>query len=204
MTEPSRKDDYDEALDEFYAAIGPANDGDGQALSHVRALVRGEFSRQIVDLAGNMADHVEKELVDRLAGDQPGTREMMLTKLQMMREELAGPTPSPLEVLLVERVVATWLQVCQAEWIAATANNVSFTQARHNELRMDRSLRRHLAAIKMLATIRKMELPIRVDLNLTANVAGKTNPSAPMALESDSVPTAWRSTRPGPPGSRRL
>jgi len=41
-----------------------------------------------------------------------------------MRTELAGPRPSPIERLLVQRVVACWLQVYHADAMAAQAGPV--------------------------------------------------------------------------------
>jgi hypothetical protein len=38
----------------------------------------------------------------------------------MMRAEIAGENPTPLEVLLTERVVACWLLVELFEWLMAT------------------------------------------------------------------------------------
>jgi hypothetical protein len=38
----------------------------------------------------------------------------------MMRAEIAGENPTPLEVLLTERVVACWLLVELVEWLMAT------------------------------------------------------------------------------------
>ncbi|MBA3687334.1 MAG: hypothetical protein H0W81_00625 [Chloroflexi bacterium] len=55
---------------------------------------------------GNIAAAAESALVDLYAGRSTGTRAALQRKLANMRVELAGPRPSPLEKLLVERNAA--------------------------------------------------------------------------------------------------
>jgi hypothetical protein len=55
---------------------------------------------------GDVAEHAEKTRIDHITGKQPVLCEAIWAKLNAMRTELAGPKPSPIEQLLVERVVA--------------------------------------------------------------------------------------------------
>src|SRR5262245_53031389 len=94
----------------------------------------------------------------------------MLRKLELLRAELAGPSPSPVERLLVERAVACWLQVQDADVRYAQAQPGGPSTA-HNEFlqrRMDRAHRRYLSALRTLALVRKLAVPV-----LQVNVAHK-------------------------------
>src|SRR5262245_26108639 len=93
----------------------------------------------------------------------------MLRKLELLRAELAGPSPSPVERLLVERAVACWLQVQDADVRYAQAQPKGPSPA-HNDFlqrRMDRAHRRYLSALRTLATVRKV-VPV-----LQVNIAAK-------------------------------
>ena len=70
--------------------------------------------------------------------------------------ELAGPDPSPLESLLVERIVACWLQVGYADAAVAQAGDVSIKQADFARKRQDSAHKRYLTAIGALAMVRKL------------------------------------------------
>ena len=68
------------------------------------------------DLAWRLADFAraaETVLIGELTkgGEHPITEEALRRQLAAMREEVAGGDPSPLERLLAERVIATWMQV---------------------------------------------------------------------------------------------
>jgi hypothetical protein len=68
-----------------------------------------------------------------------------------------GQNPSPLERLLSERVVVTWLEVQFFEALyAQNMPNLTIPQAEHYQKRLDRAHRRHLSAIRALAQIRKL------------------------------------------------
>ena len=76
-----------------------------------------------------------------------------------MRVELAGANPSPLEKLLVERIVACWLQVNHAD--SVFANNQSSSESLRKELlkRQESVQRRYVDAIKQLAQLRRLVSP---------------------------------------------
>ena len=82
---------------------------------------------------------------------------MIERQLDSMRSEIAGERPSPLELLLTERVVATWLQVQLFEGLHATGiGKHTLAQGTYSQKRLDRAHRNHLSAIHSLAQIRKI------------------------------------------------
>ena len=78
----------------------------------------------------------------------------------MIKAQLAGPAPTALEQLLVERIVVCWLQVQQAELRAADRlGHHGWVLSNAEENRLDKVSRRFLMAVKSLAQIQKLLRP---------------------------------------------
>ena len=104
MTDISRR----EVADELKALMVRAHDGDKKALPKLRELLDAAptLARKFVD----PARITERSTVDCYAsGNDLLPEEAIPRVLKQMRSEIAGEDPSPLERLLVERIVATWL-----------------------------------------------------------------------------------------------
>jgi hypothetical protein len=100
----------------------------------------------------------EDALIEDMTREQDlATRELMRCQLEAMKKEIVGNEHSPLERLLSERVVFTWLEVqlFEAHYVR-TMRNLSIRQADYYQKRLDRAHRRHLSAIRALAQIRKL------------------------------------------------
>ena len=98
-----------------------------------------------------------------------------------MREGLAGVDPTPLERLLTERVVATWLQLQFFEHLYfQSLMNLTNSQDEYYQKRIDRAHKRHLSAVRTLAQVRKLLKPGGVNqINIAdqqVNVAGEPQP----------------------------
>ena len=101
------------------------------------------------------------------AGGNLLVKEAMPVTLKLMRGELSGDDPSPLERLLVERVVATWFQLQYFEALHAQSlgkNSMSLALSDHFQKRIDRAQKRHLSAMKTLAQIRKMGPAVQINI----------------------------------------
>ncbi len=84
--------------------------------------------------------------------------------MDLLRLEIAGENPTPLESLLVERVVACWIWVELFEVLTApqlykagSKSHVPFSVLRHYLHWQDLVHRRYLASIKALAQVRKLQ-----------------------------------------------
>jgi len=119
-------------------------------------------------LGGNVARESLRLLVQKQANKNPVVKESLTKKLDEMRGELSGQTPSPLEKLLVERVLATWLHLHYLEGQYACRDSMALTLASYYERSISSAQKRYLAAIKGLAEVRKLALPV-----LQINVAKK-------------------------------
>ena len=139
--------------------IERAESGDAKVLPALRELL--EQVPAIRDCLGaDLEGAVKKLITSSMAGEENlAFRESLDGKLEAMRKELAGPSPNPVEALLIDRVVACWLQVQEADLRYAQMGNCTIAQANFHLKRQDRAHRRFLSALKTLATVRKLALP---------------------------------------------
>ena len=83
---------------------------------------------------------------------------------EALRRRLLGDQSSPLEELLVDRIVVTWLQVQHSDYSYGRRNDISDTQQEQVQRWQDRAQRRFLQAAKALAQVRKLEVNIQFNL----------------------------------------
>ena len=132
-----------------------ANRGDKQAL--VKLVKHYDEHPELWMEVGDMASHIVLTTISSMVGNSLALRECLLRRVRKIKEEAAGANPSPLEVLLAERVAVCWIQLQHAE--AVLSNNGSIAQADFWQRRLDRAHRRFLSAVKALAVIRRLQLP---------------------------------------------
>ncbi len=144
-----------EVADELKALMVRAHDGGRKALPKLREILDAapSLARSLVDPAGLS----ERSMVDcYTSGNDLLPKELIPRILEQMRSELAGEDPSPMEQLLVERVVATWLQVQFFETTyAQNMRKMTMAQGDHHQRRIDRAHNRYLSAVRALAQLRK-------------------------------------------------
>jgi hypothetical protein len=153
-----------------------AQKGDKATVPALRKLLENPSYVDI--LGGNLARFAEESFVNSLNDEDLALREAVHAKLAAMRKELLGADPTPVERLLVERVVTCWLQVQDADIrYAVGRKDLTLQQAEFHQRRMDAANRRYLAALRTLALVRKLAVPA-----LQINVAKKqVNVVAPPA-----------------------
>lgn len=154
-----------------------AQSGDASTLPVLRKML--ENPATVDQFGGDLGRQAALSLIDAAAGENLAFKEALTRKLELLRAELSGPNPTPLERLLVERIVACWLQVQDADVRYAQAKNLSLEWGDYYQRRMDRANKRYLTAIKTLATVRKLALPV-LQVNIArkqVNVAGPCLPA---------------------------
>src|SRR4051794_35160217 len=107
------------ALDDLKALLVRSAAGDRSVLPQLRAVF--DERPGLWQRLGNLAAHVEAGWIGLIAGPNLAMTESLQRTVEAMKRELAGPAPSPLEKLLVDRIVAVWLQAHQADIEAAGA-----------------------------------------------------------------------------------
>ena len=110
---------------------------------------------------GDIGVQAEYELLRLVAGDTKVIQEAVRRKLAALRDELAGPAPTPLERLLAHSIAVCWLQVHQADrsYAANTRDGVGLPLGDYLQRRQDRAHRRYLQAIRTLAQVRRLLTP---------------------------------------------
>ena len=142
------------ALLQLHDLVQRGMQGDREVLPALRTFLETEPAlwREV----GTCVVEVERTWMQLLTGEDLVAREILLRQLQALKEEVGGPASTPLERLLVDRIALCWLQVQQADLLAA--RQVS-QRAAWVEQRQDRAQARFLAAIKALAQVRKLLKP---------------------------------------------
>jgi len=168
-------------LAELHALSKKAEAGDRDARKELRRLVRAS-SPEVIGRASDIGRRAGQTLARTAAGGDPLTEEALYAKLDAMRAEIAGEDPTPLEVLLTERVVSLWMLTTLLETLLATQyrRNVHDGPKRSSPSYilqqsriLDGATRRYLAAIRELARVRKLEATAPpVQVNTQVNVLG--------------------------------
>jgi hypothetical protein len=152
---------------ELRKVLERAQRGDETTLPVLRELLN---EKHMVEACGNLAEHSEHTLVRKFSGKDLTLREGLRRKLECLRAELAGPTPAPLERLLVERVVACWLHLYHLEAVYAGKDSMALELASYYQRSLSAAHKRYLSAIKTLALVRRLAMPVLVQ---QVNVAAK-------------------------------
>jgi hypothetical protein len=119
-------------------------------------------------LGGDLAKQSQLALINKLSGPNLVFQESLPRKLDLMREELSGPNPTALERLLVERIATCWLHLYLLETSYAQSQNASMDLGNYYQRSLSAAQKRYLAAIKTLAVVRKLAVPV-----LQVNIAKK-------------------------------
>ncbi len=156
------------AAEHLRELVHRAQQGDHTALPELRRALDADPA--LWNEYGDLARQSEGAWLRLLAGKDLVLFECVQRKLGALRAELAGPEPSPLERLLVERVAACWLQTLYADAIYAQSQGPGATPAVLRELmrRQESAQRRYLDAIKKLTLVRKLLKPALSPLELAS------------------------------------
>jgi hypothetical protein len=161
-------------IQELRALSDKAEAGDKDARRELRAAVR-ESSPEAIAKCSEFIHTYRNILAKTASGGSPLHQEVIVERARLMALELAGENPTPLEVLLSDRVASLWVLVELQEALGAAwydrSNGSKLSPA--FMLQMARLLesahRRYLAAIKTLAQVQKMRGPSRLQVNIGEN-----------------------------------
>lgn len=128
-----------------------ANAGDTESLIRLRDIL--DANPWLWKRAGDMTAVAEKEWAKLLAGNASLSAESIPRVLQDIKEQLKGPHPTPMETLLVDQIAVTWLATRHAEIQAASPGGDSLQMAEFRLKRAESAQKRHLTAVKTLATL---------------------------------------------------
>src|SRR4051794_19956840 len=91
---------------EVRALLERARGGDLGAVPALRRAL--DDHPEIWQAYGDLAAHARRSWVELIGGPDLTLKESLELKLAAMKDDLAGPDPTPLESLLVDRIAACW------------------------------------------------------------------------------------------------
>ena len=146
------------------AMFEAARRGDAAAVAKLPELIR---QRGWVEWIGNIAWQATRQIIARIAGGDPVLEAGLTAKARALWVELAGPDPSPLEKVLVQRIVNGWLTTHALEAEQAIRPPSDPKSALYLDRRVSQAQRRLAEACRTLASVR------RLNVTVVMNVAGK-------------------------------
>ncbi len=144
---------------ELKVIITKACEGDKSVLPQIREIFTDPAK---VEAVGNIITKAQSAIMERFIGKDILQREAIILKMESLRGALNGTNANPLEELLVERVLSCWLHLHLLEWAFAQKEEISIKRADYYEQMIDRAQKRYLAAIKTLANVRRLALPVLI------------------------------------------
>jgi len=127
------------------------------------------YADHLVKSYGDIGVLAEEALIKAAVGEDLIAQEALKTTSRAMRVDLEGRDATPLERLLIHRIVCCWIQANHTTACFAQ-NEGRFTSKQENyqQRRQDKAHRRLLYAIKTLAQVRRLLGP-----SIQVNVAEK-------------------------------
>lgn len=163
-------------LDELRDLSDKAEAGDKEARNELREVLKTS-GLEVIDEASNFARGGQRMLAESVAGGEPLMEEAVLVRLDRMRAEIAGENPTPLEVLLTERIVSLWLLSEMFEMLTSTQlsrregiQRSPASYMRHILKWQEQAHRRYLSSIRELARVRKLQSNTPVQYNTQINI----------------------------------
>ena len=147
----------DEVLERLQRLVERAEQGDETVLGELRAAL--DVNPWVWQRFGDLGRQAEAAWLQLVAGKNLLLLEATQRKAAQLRAELAGPQPTPLERLLVERIVSSGLQTNYADSAYAQLKGNSPAQHTAALQRQNSAQQRYLQAVKALATVRKLLRP---------------------------------------------
>jgi DNA mismatch repair ATPase MutS len=150
-------------IQELEALSHKAEAGEAGARQELRQALR-ESAPEVIVRCSDTARVYRRLLAKTASGNDMLKEDAIVEQARMLASEVAGENPTPLEVLLAERIASLWVLVELLEALHAAY----FVRGDHKKppvsylLKMvkvqESANRRYLAAIKTLAQVRKLQV----------------------------------------------
>jgi hypothetical protein len=138
-----------------------ANDGDPEAMIVLADRFKHDPKKLIRLCNGDLPKVITHLIINSMVHEkQLSMRHGILLRTEEIRADLEGPNPTPLERLITDQCVLTWvdLHTLEMQFRADGYNRKTFKQVEAMGKRLELAERRHLRALKSLADVRKLNL----------------------------------------------
>lgn len=102
---------------------------------------------------------VQATRLGQMFKDSDGTKLCVEQRMTGLKARLSRENQTPLESLLIQRIVMCWLDVQDHELRYSNLGDTTFANYEFRSRMLDRAQKRYLSAVKALAFIRKLEIP---------------------------------------------
>ena len=134
-----------------------AEQGDEQSLVNLKAIL--DETPKIWRVMGDLTRAAERGWILAIVGDNdPLKSESIPRRLNAMKANWAGPSPTPMQSTVVDQIGITWLAMMDAETVASHSRANAGLRTSHYR-RLESAQRRFLSAINTLAKLRLLESP---------------------------------------------
>ena len=138
--------------------------GDKSARKELRKALR-ESAPEVIFRASDIGKRGQRSLIKTVAANDSLTEEALVARLDLMHADVAGSDPSPLEVLLTERICSLWLLIEALEMLVSAQLSSDLPREHRTGMSFLRDIlkwqesvsRRYFAALKTLAQVRKLQ-----------------------------------------------
>jgi hypothetical protein len=164
---------------ELMSVLEKAHGGDASALPDLKRAF--DEHPELTTLLGNLSRHTEEALLGLISGESLTGREAVRRYADDLRQDLFASAASPLERLLSERVVLSWLWVHHADLDMASRLNQgqgATPACREADKRRHRAHQRFLTATKALAVVQKLLRKPLSPVELLNTTVGEQSPGS--------------------------
>jgi hypothetical protein len=141
-------------LEQLNSLLQRARQGDESVLPELRHLL--DRKPEIWRHYGDLALHAIRSWTSLIAGEDLTLKESIARKVEELGREIGGSEPTPLERLLIDRVMVTWLQLQHAEVAACQSLKSSPNLGDFWLKRQNSAHRRLLTSVGALAMLRRL------------------------------------------------
>jgi hypothetical protein len=154
-------DETRERIRELQDLSRRVQDGDEGARAQLRQMVK-ESSPEVIARCCDSARIYRRTVAKTASGGSPLAEEAIVEGAERLALEIAGQSPTPLEVLLSERIASLWVLVELQEallsaWYGRKSNGTSPAYLLQICKMQESVNRRYLASINALAKVRKLQ-----------------------------------------------
>lgn len=194
MASTEMKPEQQAAVVELQGLLKRAKTGDLSAVPRLREYL--DLNPILWKHPGDVGLQAQAAWIKLIAGKNLHLRECVVRRINAWKRELAGNSPAPLEVLLIERVIAAQLRLAYIEACEAQHDEQSIRWAEFNLKKQIHAERQLRAAVDALEAVRKASRPITVELRQPVAVPqpeptadGMSNGNTRKAAHANHVPT---------------
>jgi hypothetical protein len=154
--------DVRERLTELSNLSERAQAGDKMARQKLRKAVRSS-SGEVIARASDLAKRGQRVLIKTAATNNPLLEEALPARLDLLRGEIAGKDPTPLEILLTEQIVSLWMLLQFHEVLHSACYERGYEHRLPPSFLLqmvkiqESAHRRLLATVQALARVRKLQ-----------------------------------------------